>query len=78
MPTIIIFEGIKISIYPNEHNPPHFHVDYSDYHSLINISDLTLLKGELPSKILKKVIEWAKDKQIELLDIFKNLNLNLR
>ncbi len=51
MPTVIILEGIKISIYPNDHNPPHIHVDYTEYHALLDISNLTVIEGEIPSRI---------------------------
>jgi len=45
MPTLIIIDGIKISIYPNDHNPPHIHIDYAEYHALVDIINLSLIKG---------------------------------
>ncbi len=78
MPTLIILDGIKISIYPSEHNPPHIHVDYTEYHALLDITNLTLLKGEIPGKIFKKAVEWAALYQANLLNTFKELNPHLR
>jgi hypothetical protein len=31
MPEISRFLGIVISIYYNEHNPPHFHAEYGEF-----------------------------------------------
>ena len=30
MPTICIFDGIKISMFYRDHAPPHFHAEYAD------------------------------------------------
>ncbi len=37
MPEISRFLGIKIFMYFNEHNPPHFHVEYNEYKASIDI-----------------------------------------
>ncbi|MDR1184503.1 MAG: DUF4160 domain-containing protein [Coriobacteriales bacterium] len=37
MPEISLFYGIKVTMNWNEHNPPHFHVDYSGHKTLISI-----------------------------------------
>ncbi len=49
MPTIKIIDGIKINIYSNEHLPPHFHVIYGNYEALIQIKNLEIEKGKLPT-----------------------------
>ncbi len=36
MPEISRFLGIKIFMYFNEHNPPHFHVEYNEYKASID------------------------------------------
>jgi len=67
MPEICRFLGIVISMYFDEHNPPHFHVRYNDYRAVIGISDLNQLDGHLPAKVRGLVEEWAELHQDELL-----------
>ena len=68
MPEISRFLGMVISIYFDDHNPPHFHVEYNDEEALISINDLSILKGNLPPRVMGLVIEWAKLHQSELLE----------
>ena len=51
----------------DEDNPPHFHANYGEYNAVISIKDLLLLEGQLPSRVLGLVIEWASKHQPELL-----------
>lgn len=59
MPQISRFFGIIISMFYEEHNPPHFHAFYGDFSAEISINELTLISGKLPSRALGLVIEWA-------------------
>jgi len=45
MPEICRFLGIVISMYFDEHNPPHFHVTYNEHKALISIKTLNMLDG---------------------------------
>lgn len=67
------FDGIRIYMYPRDHNPPHFHAYYAEYEVLININTLDILVGDLPGKQLKRVIKWARLVQNELLNEFIRL-----
>ena len=60
--------GMVISIYFDDHNPPHFHVLYNEYEAQISINDLAVLNGNLPSKALGLVMEWANLHKEELLE----------
>ena len=60
-------------MYGNDHNPPHFHALYNEYHALVEIETGKILAGSLPSKQLKHVKEWADINKEELLENFKNL-----
>lgn len=71
MPEISRFLGIKVFMYFNEHNPPHFHVEYNDYKASIDIKTFGVMEGKLPSKVLGLVVEWAEEHQDEL---FQNWN----
>ena len=48
MPEISRFLGIVITMYFNDHNPPHFHVRYEEYRALVGIEPLELREGRLP------------------------------
>jgi hypothetical protein len=37
MPEICRFLGIVITMYFNDHNPPHFHVRYEDFRAIVGI-----------------------------------------
>ncbi len=67
MPEISRFLGIVISMYFNEHNPPHFHVRYNDYRAVMDIRTLNVLDGTLPARVRGLVEEWAEMHLDELL-----------
>jgi Domain of unknown function (DUF4160) len=67
MPEISRFFGILITMYYNDHAPPHFHVKYGQQKAIISIQSLSVLEGELSARGLGLVIEWAKIHQQELL-----------
>lgn len=67
MPEISRFLGIVISMYFNEHNPPHFHVRYNDYRAVMDIRTLNVLDGTLPARVRGLVEEWAEMHRDELL-----------
>lgn len=71
MPKIARFSNISICIYPNDHNPPHFHAIYDGKEALIQISPIVILKGNLPPAIERVVIKWARVHRIQLLEIWK-------
>jgi hypothetical protein len=57
MPELSRFLGIVVYMYFNDHNPPHFHVEYGEYEVSIAINNLEMLEGNLPARILGYVIE---------------------
>ena len=59
MPEISRFFGIVITMYYDEHNPPHFHARYGSAKVAIEITSLRILAGKLPSRALGLIIEWA-------------------
>lgn len=72
MPEISRFLGIIIAMFGNDHSPPHFHVRYGDYEAIITIED-GIVKGELPSKVLKIVFKWMDIHKEELMENWKRL-----
>ncbi len=73
MPEISRFLGIVIYMYFNEHNPPHFHVEYNEFKASIEIESLGTLEGRLPPKVLSLAVEWAGGHQSELLENWNTL-----
>ncbi|MBW6513058.1 MAG: DUF4160 domain-containing protein [Desulfuromonadaceae bacterium] len=72
MPEICRFLGIVISMYFDEHNPPHFHARYNDYRAVVGIRDLNVLDGYLPGRVRGLVEEWAEIHQSELLGMWES------
>ena len=70
MPEICRFLGIVISMYFNEHNPPHFHVRYNEHRAVMDIRTLNVLDGMLPARVRGLVEEWAELHQVELLGMW--------
>ncbi|NTV05346.1 MAG: DUF4160 domain-containing protein [Chlorobiaceae bacterium] len=67
MPEISRFLGIIISMYFDEHNPPHFHVQYNEYRASMDIRNLNITAGSIPAKVRGLVEEWAELHRDELL-----------
>ena len=67
MPEISRFYGIIISMYYNDHNPPHFHVHYGEYIAEIAIQTLDVIEGHIPHRAKILVLEWASEHKDELL-----------
>ncbi|MBQ9058190.1 MAG: DUF4160 domain-containing protein [Atopobiaceae bacterium] len=51
--------GIRITMYYDDYNPPHFHASYADYSALVDIQDGCVLRGMLPNRQLKYVLAWT-------------------
>ena len=67
MPEISLFAGIRITMYYDEHNPPHFHADYAGHKALIDIQEGYVIRGALPNRQLKFVLAWAELHRDELM-----------
>ena len=59
MPEISRFLGIVIAMYYNDHQPPHFHAKYGDYRGVFTVSDLKLVEGQMPARVISLILEWA-------------------
>ena len=72
MPEICRFLGIVISMYFNEHNPPHFHIRYNEYRAVLSIRNLNIMDGHLPARVRGLVEEWAELHQQELMTMWES------
>lgn len=68
MPEISRFLGIVIGMFYNDHEPPHFHARYGDFHAVIAIDTGALVEGRLPPRVLGLVQEWRESHKAELSD----------
>ncbi len=78
MPTIDIINGIKIMLFSRDHLPPHLHAQFAEHKALIHLRTFEVIQGNMPNKMLKKVIEYAKENQEELIHVFYHLNPHLQ
>ena len=66
MPEISRFFGIVITMYFNDHGPPHFHARYNEFRAIVAIERVELRDGRLPPRVLGLVTKSAKLHQTEL------------
>lgn len=66
MPEVSRFFGIVITMYYNDHPPPHFHARYGKQKALIDIDTLSILEGKISSRARNLVNEWASLHRAEL------------
>jgi hypothetical protein len=67
MPEISRFYGIIVSMFYDDHNPPHFHARYTEYKIVVDINSLQILEGDFPTRALGLIIEWAELNKADLL-----------
>jgi hypothetical protein len=67
VPEIALFRGIKITMYYNDHNPPHFHAEYAGKKALIDVISGCVIQGFLPNRQLRLVLAWNELHKDELM-----------
>lgn len=72
MPEICRFYGIIIKMYFNEHNPPHFHIEYQEYEAVMNI-ETGEVTGKMSRRALRLVYEWLDQNKEALLENWKRI-----
>ncbi|MEI6706801.1 MAG: DUF4160 domain-containing protein [Methylococcales bacterium] len=45
----------KLTMYWNDHNPPHFHAQYGDYEAIIGLNGV-IMEGKIPRSALSMVL----------------------
>lgn len=58
MPEISRFFGIRVEMFYDEHNPPHFHARYEGARASFGF-DGSLIEGSFPAKAHRLIREWA-------------------
>jgi hypothetical protein len=72
VPELSRFYGIVVSMYYDDHPPPHFHAKYGSERAEFGIDPPGLLKGQLSPRALALVMEWAWLHRGELLDAWQD------
>ena len=72
MPEICRFFGIIITMFADDHNPPHFHIRYGNYKATITI-DKGIVTGQMPRNALNHVFRWLDLHRDELMENWKRL-----
>ncbi len=70
MPELCRFEGLIITMYFNEHNPPHFHVAYKGKEVLFDLVQGAFIRGALPSREARLILAWYELHKEELLSMW--------
>ncbi|WP_409567604.1 DUF4160 domain-containing protein [Methylobacterium sp. J-030] len=53
------FDGFRIEVRSRAHSPPHFHMIGSDFHALIDLRTLQVIRGTYTRRSLAEVVAWA-------------------
>jgi hypothetical protein len=67
VPTISRFFGITITMYFDDHDPPHFHARHATGQAKVEIESLEILDSTLERRQLRFVLAWAELHRDELL-----------
>jgi Domain of unknown function (DUF4160) len=59
MPTISTFMGITITMYFDDHAPPHFHARAAEHGAKVRIDELEVIESDLRRRELRLVLAWA-------------------
>lgn len=76
MPCVKTIDSVKIYIYFRDHNPPHFHAIYAEDEELIEIKSLKTYAGSIPKMQRKKVLKWASQSKVFLINKWQEFNPN--
>jgi hypothetical protein len=57
MPVLCRFLGIIITMYYEDHDPPHFHARYGAHEAKFSIKHLQIIDGNLPKRVVSLVLE---------------------
>ena len=68
VPTISRFLGLVITMYFDDHDPPHFHALHADGEAKVRIDTLELIDSTLSRRHIRFVVAWTELHQDELLE----------
>jgi Domain of unknown function (DUF4160) len=66
VPVLKDFGGFQISMYFQDENPPHVHVECANYTAKVSIRGAIVLKGQIDRKFRKQALEWIVENRVML------------
>ncbi len=63
-------------MYFNDHNPPHFHAEYSGIETIFDLNQGVFIKGALPSRQSRLILAWFELNKDELLNMWETKEFN--
>jgi hypothetical protein len=64
VPTIRRFANCKISVYADDHSPPHFHIEGRGFRIVVDMETMAVRAGD--GRKAREAIDWARE-NVELL-----------
>ncbi len=77
LPTLSIFYGIVIQMFWTDHPPPHLHASYAGDEAVFEIATSRVLRGSLPPRATRFVLEWMEEHRIELLEAWNQCSKSI-
>ena len=74
MPTIQRFAATRITMYAEDHNPPHFHIVGQGFEVLVSIGGWQKVGGFGRARDIADAMEWAMANEARLAAEWKRLN----
>jgi hypothetical protein len=71
LPTLSYFYGIVIQLFWDDHPPPHIHASYAGEEAVFQISNSTILRGQMPPRATRFVLEWMEQHRKELMEAWE-------
>ena len=73
MPELCRWGKVIIRIRIDDHAWPHVHVKYAEYEASLRLRDLAITHGDLPANQKRQVLEWAQDRQADLIEAWARM-----
>ena len=74
MPVLVRLQFCVISMFSNDHNPPHFHVYGVDGRDAqVRLGALNVINGTVDRRALKEAVEWARQNTVFLEETWDDL-----
>ncbi len=74
MALIAIVEGVRLTVYPRDHPPPHFHARIAEHEALISVATGEVIEGSLPKPKLAAVMRWYVAHQDEIAYLWREVH----
>jgi hypothetical protein len=73
VPTIEDFGAYKVTMYAEDHNPPHVHVVGPDFQAKVRISDAEVFAGAIPPRHRREALSWIAANRVNLMERWDEL-----